>query len=130
LKATLGIEAIGEMARLRFEDTMQAIAAGRPGALYKQIKSVPPPCWVDKITYTGRERLVARRDYSQSNNTGSRGIYLWYILESENVYEVQARTSQHQAERYFCRVTDDGDIVRISKEEADEWIKGCSASTC
>lgn len=71
-----------------------------------------------------REFLRGRKDYSKANSIGSRGVYLWYILESGRYYEVKERTSWSGSDRYFVKVTMGGDIERVSKSEVEHWLKG------
>ena len=65
-----------------------------------------------------REFIKGKKDYLKSNSKGSRGIFIYYLLESGFIYEVKNNSKR----RYFCKVNDDGDIIEISKEEVDQWI--------
>lgn len=49
---------------------------------------------------------------------------LWFVLESGHYYEIKEQISWQRSERYFCRVSADGDIIRVTKEEVMEWAKG------
>ena len=69
-----------------------------------------------------RKFLRANRDYSRANSKGSRGVYLWYILESDHLYEVRSRVSWKNSHRYFCSVTEFGDIYTLTNEEVEEWL--------
>jgi len=62
-------------------------------------------------------------DFTDSNSTGSRGIFAIYTLETEKVYEIKSQVSWKGILQYFAIVTDDGYIEEISKEEVDEWLK-------
>lgn len=66
-----------------------------------------------------RRFLSPQKDYSRTNSTGSRGIYLYFYLES-GIYEVHARESWHRARRYFIRVQANV-ITEISAEEVQQW---------
>lgn len=94
-----------------------------PG-LGTSIFSIPPSAWVAEITGTDpklkfkREFLRFKKDYSRSNSVGSRGVYANYILESDHIYDVK----DHK-DRYYCTVTDNGNIVRLSEDEVREWLK-------
>ncbi len=91
-----------------------------------------PKPWIAKITGKdpkykyAREFLKSNKDYTHSNSKGSRGIYLNYILESGNIYEVNSQYSWRNWERYFCKVSEDGDIIQITKSEVDEWFQNRS----
>jgi hypothetical protein len=62
--------------------------------------------------------LRYRKDYSRSNSKGSRGVFAEYILESEKIYDVR-----DNKRRFFCKVTDEGDIVHIDESEVRELLK-------
>jgi hypothetical protein len=81
--------------------------------------------WVAKITITirGLQREFVRyqmKDYSHANSSGSRGVYIYYVL-SDGLYEVNERVSKTRAERYFLRV--EGDTkTRVPSEEILRWV--------
>ncbi len=64
-----------------------------------------------------REFLDWSKDYEHANSRGSRGVRAIYILETGKVYEVFEKTSWKSSHRYFCRVTPEGDIVKITADE-------------
>ena len=68
-----------------------------------------------------REFLRFKKDYSEANSIGSRGVYAYYILEDNKVYEVCSPISWKNTDRYFCTVVG-GEIIRLTKEEVDEWL--------
>lgn len=84
--------------------------------------------WVAEITgrhpkfKLSRQFLSSKRDYSKSNGRGSRGVYLWYILESGKLYQVDEMVSRRNRERYFCTVTPEGEIKIVGNEEVEEWL--------
>jgi hypothetical protein len=88
-----------------------------------------PSYWVAKIMghhdvfIYKREFLRGKKDYRKSNSKGSRGVFIWYILESGFVYEVKAPLSWKNTERYYCIVTEEGEIQRVDKEYVEEWIR-------
>lgn len=90
-------------------------------------------CWVAQITglsdQYGFERRFIRghRDYSHSNNKGSRGIYGYFVLHEGCYYEVQSRPSWSRVDRYFCRVSD-GAITRVHAKEVIAWLRLVSKS--
>lgn len=94
----------------------------------KPFFSVPARYWIAEITGRcpkygyARTFLPFKRDYSQSNSKGTRGIQAVYILESGKVYELKEAVSWKNSDRYFARVTEQGTLARISKEEVDAWL--------
>lgn len=121
MKACIKIEAIGE-------NTFQSIDRYRCYGRMADIFSVPKSYWVAKITghcdFDGfkREFVKGNRDYAKANSKGTRGIYVSYFLDP-GVYEVKHKTSWKHTERYFCIVTDSGEIIKIDKFEVEKWLK-------
>ena len=132
MKATKKIELIGDniKSQARFYTNMINDAFDGVGdALFGEF----PSCgWIAEITGLskkyGFERsfLPYKKDYTKSNSNGSRGVYSWFILDSGKYYEVYEKTSWRSVDRYFCMVTDDGEILRVSKEEVFRWAKSIS----
>ena len=122
MKATLKLHAIGENKRREFEGWLRSNH-------YNKIftKAIPPPCWVAEVTMVDgvivRNRLPHTTDYSFTNGTGSRGTYLWYILESGKIYEVNERVSWSRSERYFISVDEQGDFLHMSQDEVRQCLK-------
>lgn len=90
------------------------------GKIFKAIAS----SWVAEIIGLDskykyrREFLRHKKDYSRSNPRKLSGIYAEFILESERIYEVKDFKN-----RYFCTVSDDGDIIKLNESEVQEWLK-------
>lgn len=84
------------------------------------------PSWIAKLTGLDdrygykRKFLRGTRDYSQANSTGSRGIFMYYIL-MPGIYEVHARITWRRVEHYFCRVIGT-QIIKISREEVEHCL--------
>jgi len=84
--------------------------------------------WVCEITgidpqYKYKRVFVrGKKDYSSANSIGSRGIYRYFMLEENHVYEAFERTSWKSSRRYFCRA-EQGDVIKMSEEEVLEWLK-------
>ena len=121
MKALLKIEAIGE-------NTFQSIDRYRCFGKMADIFSVPKSYWVAKITgfcveYDGlkREFVKGNRDYAKANSKGTRGIYVSYFLDP-GVYEVKHKTSWKHTERYFCMVTDGGEIIKMDKSDVEKCL--------
>lgn len=101
--------------------TLQIEAIGFASATYAARKA-----WVAEVRSGVRGRLSYdflryTRDYGRMR-TVSRGIYRHYVLESDKVYEVCAPLSWRKSDRYFCRVTEAGDIERITREDVNAWL--------
>jgi len=115
MKATFGLEAIGGFS-IRTHTGVHEI---------DDLFDMPYPCWVAEIKGFGkkyhydREFVPGKNDYSKANSKGTRGIFCWYVLESGHVYEVKEPTSWSRIERYFCRVSDEGEIIKISEGEVE-----------
>jgi len=142
MKASLGIEAIGYETYQQIKGLQAAVANGRanPVELHHTLHEmrrcfqrpapgdgVSRPWWVARITGASPARgfhyeyLKPSVDYTHANSKGTRGVMLYFILESGQVYHVQHTPSWGRTAQYFCRVTDDGDIETISREEALRW---------
>jgi len=84
--------------------------------------------WVAKITGVTpnnklfRDFLKCNIDYSRANSKGTRGIYSWYLLESGSFYEVYLPLNWSKNERYFCKVMDDGKIIKVLEGKVKEWF--------
>lgn len=77
-----------------------------------------------------RQFLKAKADYKRANSKGSRGVQLWWTLESGRVYETRYRTSWKAWEHRFLAVTDEGDIKDLTEKEVRAWLESAgSAST-
>lgn len=134
MKATLGIEYIGERqdAELAlFSAKLSQVSPGLGRAVVGNTRPRKP--WVAKIigrdSKFGMQREFLPSNWSRNNANGqhSRGVYLWFVLESGQLYEVKSPVSWRNHDRYFCTVTESGDIVRLTPQEADQWLKDHSA---
>jgi hypothetical protein len=78
--------------------------------------------WVARITGLDAQWMFKRifmrgtYDYSQTNRVGSRGTRLYFAVPP-GIYEVCRNTGWQRYERFFCRVENNGDIMRITREE-------------
>lgn len=135
MKATLSLEFIGANTVATMNGLARMLDAVQPGLGSKTFGSPISGPWVAEIT--GRhpklkyERTFLRpsTDYSKANSKGSRGVYRWFVLESDKLYQVHAHTSWKNSGRYFCSVTEAGDIYTLNDEEVEEWLSALSAST-
>ncbi len=138
MKASLGIEAIGyenwrhaqalrtalresPQNATRLREATRGLRRGchrpAPG------NGISPPWWVRRIMGAAYhcgwryQDVTATVDYADANSAGTRGVMLYYILESGHVYHVQYTPSWGRTAQYFCRVTHEGEIEQISREE-------------
>ena len=115
------------MSLLRAVISLEDVGWGGTGEKFNRLRpgqSAKP--WVARLTKFDpdhgifgdfeREFLRGQRDFSRTNRSGSRGIYLYFALVP-GVYEVNERTSWSNARRYFVRVNDDTTVTEISREE-------------
>lgn len=126
MKAAFSAEAIG----LTTSDEITAFVF----AMTREFHQMNRP-WVAEITGVSlkyryaRTFLRGKADYKGSNSKGTRGVWMWWTLESGHIYEAKYRTSWNRWEHRFLTVTDDGDIKDLTEEEVWEWLKKASAST-
>lgn len=130
MKATIALEYIGESSDSRLalwtgilnelKDSLGRAVIGNPR---------PRKPWVAELTGInekfGYERtfLPANWDRRHANGTHSRGVELWFILESGHIYQVHVPTSWRNTARYFCTVSDAGEVVRINESLVQQWLK-------
>lgn len=133
MKALLKLECIGDGLELPLNNyRLDKLFLQRYGPFrFKSHKRY----WVAEITGVDTEgqfikRMVPhKRSYREATASGNRGIYAYYTLEDGRVYEVSAPITWQREDRYFCRVTPDGCIVRISRKEVEGWLNAHSGST-
>lgn len=129
MKAIIKIEAIGDNTYQYFRLYKKILNEGAPGLGNSILEGMGAPYWCAKITgfdpkyKYAREFLKPKKDYSESNSVGSRGIFLFYILENNCLYEVSKPITWKKLRRYFCVVDNNGEIIEIKKEDVDQWIK-------
>lgn len=120
--ASLTIELIGlcYWQQIKEFESFEADFFGTP-------KSMPPyPGWCARLSIDDRFRinrsfLRGRRDYSQSNSKGSRGVREVFLLEDGGVYEAEFRTSWKSRRRMLFKVVGP-EKIEITREEALELI--------
>lgn len=89
---------------------------------------IAPRHWCDELipqcegAVYRREPLRGKRDYAEANGSGTRGVFVYYTVESGHLYEVSAPLTWKHTDRYYCIVDDAGRIVRLSEEEARAWL--------
>ena len=70
-----------------------------------------------------RKFLPAKKDYRHANKNASEGVLAEYILESGHIYEVKHSITKYKTERYFCTVSDNGDVIKLTEKEVIDWLK-------
>lgn len=113
MKATLSLEYIGG-------NTWDVLRRFEPGSDW-------PGPFVKKVIGAQNknpllQEIQGKRDYSKANSKGSRGVYIWYILESGFMYYVKEPKSWKSVDFYWCSITENGDIYKLSEAEAQEWL--------
>ncbi len=117
MKASLCLEAIGhgEIQKLKLWDGI-AREGGIGGAFRAAIgRPMQYARWsVEEIDAAGSHVawIYGRTDYSQANSKGSRGVRIWYALESGRRYRVRSPQSWKSVDEYCCHVDEAGAIVR------------------
>lgn len=105
------------------------VFTGAPGSQRRAPLQGNAP-WVAQITGLSREGKFVRKfihgdvDYTQANSVGSRGVHRYYHLQSGRIYEVAERLSWKRSVQYFCRVTQEGEIARLTRQEALDALQG------
>lgn len=130
MKARLALEVFGENTRAKFAAARQLFKQNNAERTFNRAIGMPPrSCWVAEITGISpiykyeREFLPRKLDYTNANSVGSRGVVAEYILESERIYEVKEQVSWSRTRRYFCAVSDEGDIVVVPEEYVQEYFE-------
>ncbi len=128
MKATLKLEAIGHDMCVRFGGMKKMFQVIGAGELWGDIESPRHP-WVAKITGLWpsgkfqREFLHGTNDYSEANSKGSRGVFVWYTLESGNYYDVYELISWKNDDRYLCKVDGEGNIIIVDEREIQVYFE-------
>lgn len=124
MKATLALEYIGEAQDARLAlmaGVIDQVIPGMSGGLIGLSRPRKP--WVAQILGKDPRYGLARRflpanwQRQRANGNGSRGVELWFVLESGRLYEVNAPVSWRSTERYFCTVADTGKIIRQAHQD-------------
>ena len=130
MKATLALEYIGESQDALLKMYSMIIDQVKPGLGRRVVGNARPrKPWVARIVGRDpkygwtREFLRANWQRKRANSTHSRGVELWFVLDSGNVYEVKSPTSWRSSDRYFCIVNGEGDIQRIAESVIEQWLK-------
>ena len=65
-------------------------------------------------------------DFSEASKNGDRGVMITFILESGRIYEVKYKITLKRISRYFCTVTDSGEILKINEDEVEQCLNNTS----
>lgn len=130
MKASLILEYIGEAQDARLSLYGKIIDQISPGLGNQVIgcNRMRMP-WIAEVTGIDnkfgfkRNFLKGNWERSKSNATGSRGTRLCFVIESGRLYEVKSPQSWRSIDRYFCTVSEEGNIRRITETEAKTWLK-------
>ena len=131
MKAHLALEWIGYDLDTQLARTDRFLARLSGANDGREIKGLSKRPWVAEITGPSERFGFERRfvegmiDFKNANSKGSRGVELHFVLESGRIYEVRHHGSWKTESRYFCVITEDGDIEEV--EEA--WAKDRLTST-
>ena len=70
--------------------------------------------------------IRSRKDYTNANSVGSRGVVAYYELEGPAAYAVSDAVSWKRIEKYGLIVSTLGEGYRVSLDEAIKWASGLS----
>jgi hypothetical protein len=67
-----------------------------------------------------KQILKPNTDFADANKRLTYGLYFYYILESECLYEVLNYVAWERTESYYATVTTDAKIIRV--EDPEQWL--------
>ena len=67
-----------------------------------------------------------QKDYAKANSVGTRGIYAYYLLKSERIYEILKPVSWNGTDHFFAYL-DVNELIRLDTEGVFTWLKNRSA---
>lgn len=97
-------------------------------ALTKSGKDIYYHPWVAELTGFSdkfnfeRKFIKGAKDYSDANSSGTKGVYMYFFLDNNKIYECCRYLSFLEKERFFIKV-EKGKIERIKPEEVIEWLE-------
>lgn len=118
MKASLELRAVGTEDLAAAPETVRM---GQRGRAMRRAQAIKAKAWVAELI-PNLDAVSRQFVRGKLDRTRIGGAYVLYVLESGRIYEVSSPTRPFATERYYCRVTDDGDIIRITREEVDQWL--------
>jgi hypothetical protein len=130
MKATIKLEYIGEAQESFLSSCKETFnnISDKFGDQFMGNHIIRRP-WIAEIFGTDknfkfkRNFLKGNWQRKRSNSTGSRGVEIWFTLVSGKLYEAKSFKSWRSIDRYFCIITNDGNVNRLTEIEAMEWLK-------
>lgn len=130
VKGYIRAEIFGDDVRQKFKLAHNIFNDAAPGAgIGDKEFGIPSNTWCAEITGLDSKYkyqrcfLHGKKDYTHANGKGSRGMYYEWVLESGHIYEVKEQTSWSHCERFFCTVSDEGNIINLSEGELIKMLK-------
>jgi len=68
-----------------------------------------------------RKFLKGNKDYTNSNGAGSRGIFLYFILQENKIYEIQKPIKWKKDKRFFA-IIKNNILIEITIKEVIECL--------
>jgi len=124
MKAQLKVEALYDNIYQMMRLWTGIINEGAPSLGDVVVGGFARPYWAAQIVGRdpqykyARQFLKSKKDYTHANSKGSRGVFVYYLLESGYVYEVRLP----KRGRGFYIVDEQGDIVEVDKDYVEQWI--------
>lgn len=129
MKATFGLEYFGKglddeirFHKEKYNFLMNGIGDKLIGKSHSRRPWVAEIIGIDERYGYARKFLNGKVSYKYANSKATRGVMLWFILESGKLYEVKHYTSWKNSVRYFCEVSRAGDIRTMELNEVNEWL--------
>lgn len=88
--------------------------------------------WIARVTGLSKQFGLDREfvkgvyDYTHATKANGKGTCLYFSLPP-GLYEVYQPTSWKHERRYFVRVTEDGEVQEIGKDEVVECLKNTTS---
>lgn len=74
-----------------------------------------------------KHELQPQKSYAEANSVGSRGVFAYYLLQRERIYEVLEPVSWNRDEHYYMYLEGDEE-VRGTVEDAFRWVKNATSA--
>ena len=70
------------------------------------------------------------RDYAEANSVGSRGIFDYYVLHHNALYEINEPVTWKRCDHYYLYIDPNGDEYKMTREEVMICLSNGSISMC